>query len=183
MLYSVVFYTKLEHVGFQNLRKRYDPYVNLIDDHISLVFPIPDMVGHANLISHVRRIADSWKSFDVHINGLEKSWDNWLLLKVSEGHDEIVRLHDKLYTGPLAPYLRSDIQYSPHVGIGLFVTEDYDPLNPRKVRWDSSRYKNARAEAESLGLDWWRRLDEFTVVKMDEGLTHLEDIVSIKLGV
>jgi 2'-5' RNA ligase len=38
-------------------------------------------------------------------------------LTPDEGFSEIVRLHDGLYTGPLADELRLDLPFIPHVGI------------------------------------------------------------------
>jgi 2'-5' RNA ligase len=179
MLYSVIYYTGLDHAGLQNLRKEHDPYAHLANDHITLVFPVPDEIGLDSLVSHVRRIAGNRKSFDVRITGLEKSWDHWLFLKIAEGNEKIIELHDDLYTGPLAGYLRKDIPYVPHIGIGLFVTEDYDPLHPRMVPCDEARYDIARAEADRLGMDWRRTVDGVTVVGINEELTHLEDIATI----
>lgn len=38
----------------------------------------------------------------------------------------MIALHDKLYTGILAPFFRKDLGYIPHIGIGLFVAENSD---------------------------------------------------------
>jgi hypothetical protein len=182
MLYSVVFYTKVDHRGFQNLRRKHDPYAGLIEDHISLVFPIPEEVGIDTFLDHVRNVAAPLAAFDIHICGIEKSWDHWLLLGITEGYSKIIQLHDDLYTGPLEPYLREDLPYKPHIGIGLFVSDDYDPLNPREVGCDIPRYESVRAEAEKLGLDWWRRFDNVTIVRMNPELTLLENVERIELG-
>ena len=40
-----------------------------------------------------------------------------MFLTPDEGYGEISKLHDKLYHGPLAQYLRLNIPYIPHIGI------------------------------------------------------------------
>jgi 2'-5' RNA ligase len=39
-------------------------------------------------------------------------------LGVSRGRAALVRLHDRLYAGPLAPCLRTDIAFEPHLTLG-----------------------------------------------------------------
>ena len=41
-----------------------------------------------------------------------------LFLVPDEGYSDIVKLHDKLYSGILKNNLRFDIPYIPHIGIG-----------------------------------------------------------------
>jgi hypothetical protein len=44
--------------------------------------------------------------------------DNYSVSLVpDEGYSAISRLHDRLYTGPFAPFYRLDIPYIPHIGI------------------------------------------------------------------
>jgi hypothetical protein len=53
-------------------------------------------------VQHVRAVVSRTPPFDVHLKGLEKSWDHWLFLLVAEGFDDVVALHD-LYTGSSTP--------------------------------------------------------------------------------
>jgi 2'-5' RNA ligase len=41
-------------------------------------------------------------------------------LMASDGASRIVRLHDALYSGPLAQHLRKELRYIPHITIGTF---------------------------------------------------------------
>ncbi|MDM5194062.1 hypothetical protein QUG02_13900 [Bacillus hominis] len=43
---------------------------------------------------------------------------DYLFLEIEQGKEQIEELHDKLYTGPLLPFLRKDIPYIPHVTVG-----------------------------------------------------------------
>lgn len=125
MALAVVNYPTLsdEDVGWiQSVRQEHDPlYYDVIDPHISLVFPI-DGVDETTFIEHVGREARSASPFDVvfrcAILGDPDFQDHaHAFLVPDEGFSDVVRLHDHLYTGPLADFLRLDQPFLPHVGI------------------------------------------------------------------
>jgi len=66
------------------------------------------------------------------------------------------------------PYLRRDIEYIPHIGIGLFVRKDagYDVLDPKKVDFDAKLYSQALKEAESLEIDSFDTVDRLVLNKI-----------------
>lgn len=47
-----------------------------------------------------------------------------LYLLPDQGRAVIVQLHDRLYQGPLAPYLRADLPYLPHITMGMAPDEE-----------------------------------------------------------
>jgi hypothetical protein len=106
----------------------------------------------------------------------------WLYLGVEEGYEEIVALHDQLYSGPLEEYLRTDLPFQPHVGLGFFGKGPYDPLDPESVEFDSEAYERAGREAAQLGIDAKRRVDSLSVVRLDAQLGTLEDVGVVRLG-
>jgi 2'-5' RNA ligase len=181
MFYALINYTHLKSESLDQFRRKYDPWVDLITDHLTFIFPIPDSVGLDPLVNHIQGILEDTKPFDVHISGLEKSWDHFLLLTIKEGNDEIHRLYDRFYTGLLAPYQRRDLPFVPHIGLGLFVEEDYDILDPKKLTLDENRFKKAFKEAQNLNFDFWRKVDTFTLVTFDEHFTEYRDIREFKL--
>ena len=97
-----------------SFREKYDPYYDKIEDHITIMHPIPEKVGKDRLINHIQSILKSWNPFDVRLYGLEKTFDHWLLLMVQEGSEKVIQLRDKLYDGWLSIYLRADLKFSPH---------------------------------------------------------------------
>jgi 2'-5' RNA ligase len=112
-----------------SFRRAYDPTVDLVGPHLTLVFPVPASIGRDAFREHIRDVVSRTPPFDIRLKGLEKSWDHWLFLLVAEGRDDVVALHDSLYTGILRPYLWTERPYVPHVGLGLFVEErDADEL-------------------------------------------------------
>lgn len=42
----------------------------------------------------------------------------------------MVELHDRFYSGPLKEFLRADLPFEPHIGIGFFGKGPYNPLEP-----------------------------------------------------
>jgi hypothetical protein len=155
-----------EHI--ETFRRKYDPFADSWKPHIPFIFPVPcTEVEEAKLTEHVETVLKSWKPFPIHIGGIAKSWDHLLLLLLKEGNEKAIALHDELYTGILAPYLRRDIEYIPHVGIGLFVRKDagYNALDPKIVDFDAKLYIQALKEAESLKIDSFDTVDRLVLTK------------------
>jgi 2'-5' RNA ligase len=90
--------------------------------HFTLVFPIAD-ADESELIAHVREKARGQRAIPfaircaVPINDYA-SEDYFVLLVPDEGFSGIVKLHDRLYTGPLAPLLTPDMPFTPHITVG-----------------------------------------------------------------
>ena len=179
-LLAAVYYPRLGSPGLDELRREHDPFASVIAEHLTLLFPVP--VPEEEVVDHVRTVAAGTAPFDVHVAGVAKTWDHWLYLEVKEGRGAIVRLHERLYTGPVAAYRRDDLPFEPHVGIGFFGVGPYDPLDPEPVELHAEAYERARARAEGLGVDAWRRVDVLTVVRLDPAAGTVEDVAEIALG-
>ena len=84
-----------------------------------------------------------------------KSNDYWLFLTLETGEREVKGLYQALYTGILAQYRRDDIEFVPHLGLGLFVKDQatYDWNKPQESQFDQQKYDAALRDAESLCLD------------------------------
>lgn len=105
------------------IRARYDPDCDLIGPHVTLVFDTGG-VSREGFVSHVRStISDQSEiSFVLRRATVVKSScgdDRSIFLVPDEGYNDIVRLHDRLYTGVLADHLRPDIPYIPHITVGV----------------------------------------------------------------
>lgn len=167
-----------------SFRRAHDPTAHLIGPHLTVVFPVPKEVGRDAFLEHVRAVVSQTPAFDIRLNGVDKWWDHWLFLTVAEGRDEIVALHDALYTGILRPYLLTERPYVPHVGLGHFAVErdTHDLLTLRPRELDRSRFEKARREVVALGLDYTGRFDSVQVLGLDEALTHVTPIEEIPLA-
>lgn len=183
--HSLLFYPRFDRKTGENIeafRRKYDPFVDYWKPHIPFVFPVPsNKVKEEEFMQHVRAVLKNWKPFPIRIGGFEKSWDHWLLLLLKEGNDKVIALHDELYTGILAPYLRKDIKFNPHIGIALFVRKDsgYNILDPKKVVYDAELYAKALKEAEALRIDSFDTVNKLVVNKviLEGGSIYLDRTV------
>lgn len=179
-LHAVVFHPRLESPGLDAFRHAHDPFSELIAEHITLLFPIPASLDRVR--ARVAEVAAGLEPFDIHIKGVEKTWDHWLYLAIRSGHREIVDLHLALYSGPLEEYRRSDLPFEPHIAIGFFGLGEYDPLDPDSVELDVEACDEATEEAEALEIDAWRQVDGLTIVRLDQDAGTLENLERIELG-
>ena len=90
MFYALVHNPAVDAVSIKQLRKKYDPQVELIEPHITIVFPVPESIGEQSLISHIQNVLLAWRPFNIHQNGLQLSWDNYLFLLVQEGKSDVI---------------------------------------------------------------------------------------------
>jgi 2'-5' RNA ligase len=155
MAYALIHYPAIDTAQINELRHKYDPQVDLLAPHITLVFPVLDSIGEAGLVAHIGNVLRNWRQFPLRLQGLKQSWDNCLFLLLQEGNAEVIHLHDELYTGMLAPYLRQDISYVPHVTLGSFAD-------------DAELCSQALSEAEHCPLDYRCVVDRLHLVRVND---------------
>jgi 2'-5' RNA ligase len=175
MFYALVHYPSIDIKHINQFRRKYDPHVALINPHITFVFLVPESVGEANLISHIESVLNHWQPFAIQLKGLHKAWDQWLFLILAEGNESVTRLHRELYSGILAAYYRPDIEFVPHLGLGLFARQDanYDIRNPQEVPLDVEKYSQALKEAQQLDLDYHCVIDRLLLVKISDDISRI----------
>lgn len=88
ILHAVVHYPNLDSGALNEFRRRYDPFAELIAEHLTLVFPVP--VGLETIRPHVQAVATKVQPFDIHIAGLKRTWDHWMYLGLEEGYEEVI---------------------------------------------------------------------------------------------
>jgi len=182
MYLSLLYYPGIEHRDFHAFRNKYEPFSSLLPEHLTFVFPVPEILGQEEIENHILEVCGLWNPFRVHFCSLEKSIDHWLFWTIREGNELVIRLHDDLYTGILAPHLREDLPYMPHIGLGLFSKEDYDLSNPTaELTLDSEKYLQARKEFEDLDLDLWFTIDQLTLLRVNAEFTECREIKTFQL--
>ena len=107
-----------ERQAIGRIRAAYDPLVAMIDPHITLVFPFEATIAQADLLTHVQQAIEPVVSFEIELRCVTGQEDAWLFLNVKRGNDQIIALHDRLYSGPLAPYYDPRYTYVPHLTVG-----------------------------------------------------------------
>lgn len=126
MAYLVVAYPKIGQSDFewiQGYRKKNDPrYFSVINPHFTLVFAIDD-IDQESFLAEAKKQTKSVSPFDFVVNvatiNQDDSGDYYHEFLVPDiGHSNIIKLHDKLYSGTFADHLRFDIDFIPHIGIG-----------------------------------------------------------------
>jgi 2'-5' RNA ligase len=172
--YSLVIYPKIKKGEINLFRKKYDSFINIIDFHITLIFPVrvPVDIKERVLIEHIQKITDSWEKFEIMIKGLELSWDNWLFLLVKKGNSKIIKLHDELYSEKMSPFWRKDIRFVPHIAIGSFTKEKegYDLRNPEKLGLDKEKYNLALKQAKKIDIGYSCKVEKLSLVKLNSEL-------------
>lgn len=182
---AVVHFIPLHDPAIEDVRQAYDPTSSLIAAHLTLVFPVPASIGVEGLRSHVQRVAAATASFDIRLRGVQLTADHRIFLLVRDGTEDVVGLHDALYTGILRPHLRSDIPFVPHVTLGLFTERQGGGDSPAadRVPIDRSRDSEALEKARRMNLDHASRVEDLEVIGLDIDMTTLTRLGRIPLGV
>ena len=122
----VIAYPNIEPICFewiQKQRSRYDQYLfQIVNPHFTIVFPVNDVTEPEfsqiveSCSNGIKRIEFEIKQVVAHEDLLTGKFLQFLIPEM--GNDEIVQLHDQLYSGELKRHLRKDIPYIPHITIG-----------------------------------------------------------------
>ena len=145
-----------------NIREKYDPNVNKVAPHITLVFPFDSQLTKEELVEHLRNALKDAAPFNLTMGDILKvdvTSGKYLFLGVKEGTEEIKNIFNKLYKGILEGFksdLLKKVEFMPHMTIGVF--NDKESLN--------------KAYEETKGLDkiFKGRIDKISVeiIKEDE---------------
>lgn len=173
MYYALSIYPQLSSELLQSIaaiREQFDPTSGFIRPHITVLFPVPESVGEKQLISHITNVLSDWSPFEIRLGGFHKSHDHWLFLTLLEGEAQVKKLYQALYSGILAEYRRDDIEYVPHLGLGLFIKESstYDWDNPGAADFDRERYQEALHLGMALQLDSSFIIEELHLIEIPD---------------
>ena len=116
---AIVWFPPAEIVAeLESFRVLHDPLARVLAAHLTLVFPFASSLGTVQVAAHVRRALARWPILPIALEGLGHFHADWIYVRVTRGHAAVTALHDRLYRGALAPFLRRDLPYEPHVTIG-----------------------------------------------------------------
>ncbi len=146
MLYLVLAYPKISKKDFefiQNYRKANDPkYFKVVDPHFTIVFATSNFTEN-DFVDEVAKQTNGIQKFDFKIRCATINEDDsheyyHEFLVPDEGYSQIVKLHDKLYSGAFFDNLRFDIDFIPHIGVGNSTDvhvckKNVDTLNAQNV--------------------------------------------------
>jgi 2'-5' RNA ligase len=120
----VIFPAFADAAPIERLRRAYDPLANFIAPHITLVFPFTSGIATAALAAHMRRATRDLAPFEVTLREVTGHIEEYLFLNVKRGADQLVALHDQLYSGVLATYLAPEHTFTPHLTVGRLPTTE-----------------------------------------------------------
>ncbi|MGZ5032310.1 MAG: 2'-5' RNA ligase family protein [Usitatibacter sp.] len=101
-------------------RARHDPVAPFVAAHLTFVFPFPTALSRLQVQTHVQRVVSRWPPIPVSFRGVRIEANEFLFLMASRGGASIRGLHDRLYTRSLAPHLRRDLDYEPHITLARY---------------------------------------------------------------
>jgi 2'-5' RNA ligase len=160
LIFAAVHYPHLDSQRINQLRRRYDPQVDLIEPHITLMFPVPESIGETNLVNHLESVLRGRQPFPIHLQGLQRSFDDYLFLMIQEGKADIIGLHNEIYTGVLANYRKGEIPYLPHLTLGVFAN-------------NAGEYSEALEAAKRLDLNYRSVLDKIHLLRINDDRTRI----------
>lgn len=120
----IMIFPKFENIEvIDKVREKYDPLAKHVRPHITLVFPFDSDIESIALKEHILSVASKINQFEIVLQGIVpvKSFGNYLFLKIQKGNEEIIKLHEKLYTGILEahyPEWLSKGNFLPHMTVG-----------------------------------------------------------------
>ncbi|MFO7891389.1 MAG: 2'-5' RNA ligase family protein [bacterium] len=117
-----------------SFRKKHDHlFYGIVEPHFTIVFPTFG-ICYNDFEQEVLEKTKDTKSFNFNIrcamiNNDRLSEYNHIFLSPDEGNSDIVKLHDKLYSGILRKTLRLDVDFYSHIVIGSYT----DPEKCKKL--------------------------------------------------
>lgn len=165
---AIVYFPNINTKEIDTFREKYDPGFKIISSHITIVSPVSEILEN-QFVEHIESVVKDVKLFSTHLIGLAKTLDKHLFLKVRDGNEQIVNLHDKLYSGILNPYIPTDFPFEPHITLGYF-----------GMNIDDKLFDQACSEAEGLNFDITCNFDSLSIIKGD-GLSPAKILKTIAL--
>ncbi|KEO84427.1 hypothetical protein EL26_04820 [Tumebacillus flagellatus] len=141
------------------LRQKFDPLANLIPPHLTLVYPFESDWSAEQVQAHCQDVLQGFQPFDLTLRGITGTPDWHLFLNVKRGNDEIIALHDRLYSGLLQPFLYRKVTFVPHLTVGHLTNVE--------------TFESSLAATQEFDHIFTCRVDEITVevIEPDESST------------
>jgi 2'-5' RNA ligase superfamily len=154
----------------QEIRQQEDELnFSSIDPHFTLVFPIIE-IDRATLVSHAKQSLEGMQPFEFTLRCAVLCNDAFskythVFLVPDEGYSNIVKLHDRLYTGIIADELRLDIPFIPHIGIA-------NSLDPHHCKRLVDRLNGQHFEIQG-------RIDRLDVISSQGDIVETVELINL----
>lgn len=118
---TIMIFPEFENINIINdIRRKYDPLVDLVSPHITLVFPFDSDLTNEELNLYIKECLSDIHPFEIELEGFSKQKDrygNYLFLNVVQGMNIIKEIHDTLYKDKLKKF-NLGYDYIPHMTVG-----------------------------------------------------------------
>ena len=138
---AIILFPSFDNIkSIKSIREKYDPLANFIAPHITIVFPFDSDISTDDLKLHFNKVLKGTRKFYVQLKNFTGDFrDGYLFLNVKIGNDNIIELHDKLYSGILESFLFRKVTYCPHLTVGkLHQQTDFDKALDELLCYDES---------------------------------------------
>lgn len=131
MMRTIMIFPEFDNIAvIDKIRSKYDPLADLVRPHITLVFPFESDMTNEEILAILDKRLEDARKFDIALHGFSKQihekFGNSLFLNVTQGYDEIVKLHDILYANEFRKF-DLGFPYIPHMTVGK--TRTVEELN------------------------------------------------------
>lgn len=150
----------------EEFRRRHDGHYELVRAHFTMVFGCSEIDERAYL-EHVGEVARLSRPISfvcryAMLGADDEGERAYVFLVPDEGYSDISRLHDALYRRAMAPFLRLDIPYVPHITLGFSA--------------DGAAMKTCCDELNEAALSIHGSVEALTVAALEDG--SLVDVAS-----
>ncbi len=102
-------------------RGTHDPLAQALPPHVTLVFPFHSRLTLDQLTAHGQKVLRAWPSFPVVMHGFWSAQNEFIGVGSQVGTDAMIEIHDRLYRGPLAEFMRPEFDFLPHITLAKTV--------------------------------------------------------------
>jgi 2'-5' RNA ligase len=135
-------------------RSQYDPLGNVMPPHVTLVFPFHSRLTLDQLTAHVQKVVRAWPAFPVVLHNVWTAQNEFVGIGTQVGKDALIEMHDRLYRGPLAEFLRPEFDYDPHITLARAVQPNqFDALVQRATPVVRESYRDLLRALTIITLD------------------------------
>ena len=116
---DILIFPKFDNITLiEKVRKEHDNLYSILPPHITIVFPFVDNITNLDLFNKLSDILKDFECFDVTFSGVNLSDDNYIFLNCTKGKENIIKLHDLIYSSILPSHLNKNIPFIPHITLG-----------------------------------------------------------------
>jgi len=140
--------------AIDRFRGQYDPLGNVMPPHLTLVFPFHSRLTLDQLAAHAQKAVRAWPCFPVELSGPWSAQSEWIGLATRVGRDALIEMHDRLYRGPLAEFLRTEFEFEPHITLGRARNSaEFEELSQRAAPIVRATYRDLLSAVSVIRLD------------------------------